>query len=90
MFLMSRILSINDERVILCHRSPLPRVCIPQTRWHPTLPQRNHGLSHITTITGDGASGALPILSGGTHDVFEPEAISGTSFLAGLQQVYMI
>ena len=71
---MGRILSINDERV-MCLRSPLPRARIPQTRWPPTLPQRSHGLSHITTITGDGAGGALPILLGGIRDVFESEAL---------------
>ena len=59
----------------MCLRSPLPRARIPQTRWHPTLPQRNHGLSHITTIIGDGTGGALPILSGGIRDVFESEAL---------------
>ncbi|KAK9949730.1 hypothetical protein M0R45_005247 [Rubus argutus] len=37
--------------------------------WPPTLPQRSNGLSHITTISGDGASGALPILLGGIRDV---------------------
>ena len=58
---MGRILSINDERVV-CLRSPLPRARIPQTRWLLMLPQRSHDLSHITTIIGDGAGGALPIL----------------------------
>ena len=85
---MGRILSINDERV-MCLRSPFPWARIPRTLWHPTLPQRNHGLSHITTV-GSGVGGALPILLGGTRGVFESEAFLGTFFLTCLQQEYMI
>ena len=70
---MGRILSINDERV-MCLRSLLPWARIPRTLWHLTLPQRNHGLSHITTV-GSGAGGALPILLSGTRGVFESEAL---------------